>query len=106
MNAVDTFINSRRFALAAGAAEHKLPFVYSDVEYVMAGGLMALGPGHYEGYYGAAKYVDKILRGANPADLPIAGPTEFTMSANRTALEKLGLSLPSDLAAQVNEWID
>ena len=40
VNAVDTFINSRRFALAAGAAEHKLPFVYSDVEYVMAGGLM------------------------------------------------------------------
>ena len=106
VNAVDTFINSRRFTLAAGAAKHKLPFVFSDVEYVMAGGLMALGPGHYEGYYGAAKYVDKILHGANPADLPIAGPTEFTMSANRTALRNLGLSLPSDLAARVNEWID
>ena len=106
VNAVDTFINSRRFALAAGAAKYKLPVVYSDVEYVLAGGLMALGPGHYEGYYGAAKYVDKILRGANPADLPIAGPTEFTMSVNRTALGKLGLSLPSDLAARVNQWID
>jgi putative tryptophan/tyrosine transport system substrate-binding protein len=106
VNAVDTFINSRRFALAAGAARHKLPFVYSDVEYVLAGGLLALGPGHYEGYYGAAKYVDRILRGANPAELPIAGPTEFTMSANRAALAKLGLSLPSDLAARVNEWID
>jgi putative tryptophan/tyrosine transport system substrate-binding protein len=69
VNAVDPFINSRRFALAAGAAKHRLPFVYSDVEYVMAGGLIALGPGHYEGYYGAAKYVDKILRGANPDDL-------------------------------------
>jgi putative tryptophan/tyrosine transport system substrate-binding protein len=106
VNAVDTFINSRRFVLAAGAAKHKLPMVYSDAEYVSAGGLMALGPGHYEGYYGAAKYVDKILRGANPADLPIAGPTEFTMSVNRTALIKLGLSLPSDIAAQVNQWID
>jgi putative ABC transport system substrate-binding protein len=106
VNAVDTFINSRRFALAAGAAKYKLPVVYSDVEYVLAGGLMALGPGHYEGYYGAAKYVDKILRGANPADQPIAGPTEFTMSVNRTALGKLGLSLPSDLAARVNQWID
>jgi putative ABC transport system substrate-binding protein len=105
-NAVDTFINSRRFALAAGAAKHKLPTVYSDVEYVMAGGLMALGPGHYEGYYGAAKYVDKILRGAKPADLPIAGPTEFAMSANRGALKNLGLSLPSDLAGRVDEWIE
>jgi len=106
VNAVDTFINSRRFALATGAAKHRLPIVYSDAEYVSAGGLMALGPGHYEGYHGGAKYVEKILRGANPADLPIAGPTQFTMSANRTALNKLGLSLPSDLAARVDEWID
>jgi putative tryptophan/tyrosine transport system substrate-binding protein len=106
VNAVDTFINSRRFELAAGAAKYKLPFVYSDVEYVLAGGLIALGPGHYEGYHGAANYVDKILRGANPADLPIAGPTQFTMSANRTVLNKLDLSLPSDLAARVNEWIN
>jgi putative ABC transport system substrate-binding protein len=106
VNAVDTFINSRRFALAAGAAQHKLPFVFSDVEYVMAGGLIALGPGHYEGSYGAAKYVDRILHGANPADLPIAGPTEFAMSANRTALKNLGLSLPPELAARVNEWVD
>jgi len=106
LNAVDTFINSRRFALSARAAEHKLPFVYSDVEYVLAGGVIALGPSHYEGYHDAARYVDKILHGASPADLPIAGPTQLTMSANRTALSKLGLSLPSDLAAQVNEWID
>jgi len=106
VNAVDTFINSRRFALAVGAAKYKLPVVYTDVEYVSAGGLMALGPGHYEGYYGAARYVDKILRGANPAELPIAGPTQFTLSVNRTALGKLGLSLPSDLSARVDEWTD
>jgi putative tryptophan/tyrosine transport system substrate-binding protein len=105
-NAVDTFVNSRRFALAVGARTLKLPSVMSDVEYVMAGGLMALGPGHYEGYYGAAKYVDNILHGANPADLPIAGPTEFAMSANRTALRDFGLSLPPDLAIRVNEWVD
>ncbi len=106
VNGVDTFINSRRFVLADRAMKYHLPFVYSDVEYVVAGGLMALGPGHYEGYHGAATYVDEILRGTSPADLPIAGPTQFTMSANRTALGKLGLSLPSDLAARVEEWID
>jgi len=105
-NAVDPFINSRRFALAAGAATHRLPSVMSDIEYVMAGALTALGPGHYEGYYGAARYVDRILHGANPADLPIAGPTELTMSANRTALRALRLSLPPDLADRVNEWVD
>jgi putative ABC transport system substrate-binding protein len=106
VNAVDSFVNSQRFMLAAGAAKHKLPFLYTDVEYVTAGGLMALGPGHYEGYYGAAKYVDRILRGANPAELAIEGPTQFTMSANRTALKQLGLALPPDLAAKVDEWID
>jgi putative tryptophan/tyrosine transport system substrate-binding protein len=106
LNAVDSFINSQRFALAAGARKHKLPFVYSDVEYVMAGGLMSLGPGHYEGYYSAAKYVDKVLHGANPADLPIDGPTQFTMSVNRTTLNILNLSLPLDLKARVDEWFD
>jgi putative tryptophan/tyrosine transport system substrate-binding protein len=105
-NAVDSFINSRRFALAAGAAKYKLPMIYSDVEYVGAGGLMALGTGHYEGYYGAAAYVDKILHGASPSDLAISGPTEFTLSVNRAALGKLGLSLPPDIVARVSEWID
>jgi putative tryptophan/tyrosine transport system substrate-binding protein len=106
LNGVDTFINSRRFALAAGATKHKLPALYTDVEYVLAGGLMSLGPGHYEGYQGAAKYVDQILRGANPAKLAIASPTQFTFSVNRKALANLSLSLPSDLSARVNEWID
>lgn len=106
LNAVDTFINSRRFELSAGAAKYKLPFVYSDVEYVLAGGLIALGPGHYEGYHDAAKYVDRILHGANPGDLPIERPTQFLMSANRTAVTKLGLSLPSDLIGQISEWVD
>jgi len=106
VNGVDTFINSRRFVLASGAAMHKLPAVYTDVEYVLAGGLMSLGPGHYEGYHGAARYVDQILRGANPADLPIAVPTQFTLSVNRTALAKLGLSLPPELSARVTEWLN
>jgi len=104
VNCVDSFINSRRFALAAEAAKHRLPAIYTDVEYVMAGGLMALGPGHAEGYYGAAKYVDMILHGANPADLPIKGATQFTLSVNRSALTALGLSLPSDISVRVNDW--
>jgi putative tryptophan/tyrosine transport system substrate-binding protein len=106
VNGVDSLINSQRFALAAAAAKYKLPAVYSDVEYVSAGGLLALGPGHYEGYHDAAGYVDKILHGANPAELPITGPTKFTFCANRTALDKLGLHLPADLAARIDQWFD
>src|SRR5262249_25213175 len=106
VNGVDSFINSRRFALAAQAEKHKLPAIYTDTEYVAAGGLMALGPGHLDGYHGAAKYVDKILRGANPAELPIVSPTQFTFTVRRSALAKLGLALPPDLTARVNEWLD
>jgi putative tryptophan/tyrosine transport system substrate-binding protein len=106
VNAVDSFVNSQRYALAAGAASRKLPAIYSDVEYVSAGGLMALGPGHFEGFYGAAKYVDKILHGADPADLPVSGVTEFTFSVNRAALRKLGLVLPSAISNRVNDWLD
>ena len=83
-----------------------MPALYTDVEYVLAGGLMSLGPGHYEGYHGAAKYVDQILRGANPAELAIARPTQFTFTVNRKTLASLSLSLPPDLSARVNEWID
>ena len=106
LNGLDTFINSRRFALAAGAAKHELPVVYTDVEYVLAGGLMSLGPGHHEGYHGAARYVDRILRGPDPAEMPIAGPTQLTLSVSRPALARIGLSLPAELAARVNEWIE
>ena len=106
VNAVDPFINSRRFELAAAAAKHRLPAIYTDIEYVSAGGLMGLGPGHYEGYYGAAKYVDKILRGANPADLPVASATQLTFSVSRSALRGLGLSLPPDVSDRVDDWLD
>ena len=67
---------------------------------------MALGPGHFEGYHDAAKYVDEILHGANPAELPVKGATQFTFSVNRSALQKLGLSLPQDLTARVTDWFD
>jgi putative ABC transport system substrate-binding protein len=106
VNGVDGFVNSQRFALARAAAKHKLPALYTDIEYVLAGGLMALGPGHYEGYYDAAKYVEKILHGANPADLPVAGPTQLTFSVSRSALGRLGLSLPGDISARVDEWAE
>lgn len=106
VNGVDSFINSRRFDLAAEAEKRKLPAIYTDVEYVLAGGLMSLGPGHFEGYYGAAKYVDEILHGANSAELPIAGATQFTLSVRCSALAKLGLTLPPDITARVNDWVD
>jgi putative tryptophan/tyrosine transport system substrate-binding protein len=105
LNGVDSFVNSQRSEIARLAAEKRLPVVYTDYEYVSAGGLISLGPGHQEGYYGAAKYVDAILKGAKPADLPVRGPTQFTFSVSKSALEKLGMTLPEDVKARVSEWL-
>ena len=105
LNGVDSFINSQRFALARLAAQNKVPTIYTDREYVLAGGLISLGVGHLDGYYRAAGYVDKILRGANPAELPIALPTELIFSVNRSALKDIGLTLPKEIADRVTEWL-
>ena len=104
-NCVDTFINSQRFTIAKLAAQSRRPAIYTDYEYVVAGGLMALGVGHLEGYYRAAEYVDKVLRGANPADLPMAPPTQLAFSVSRSALQNIGITLPKDINDRVTEWL-
>lgn len=104
-NCVDSFINSQRFAIAKLAAQNKVPTIYTDKEYVLGGGLMSLGVGHLEGYHRSAEYVDKILRGANPAELPIAPPTKLTFSVSRSALQTMGLSLPQEIRDRVSEWL-
>jgi putative ABC transport system substrate-binding protein len=105
LNCVDTFINSQRFTIAKLAAQSKVPTIYTDKEYVLGGGLMALGVGHLEGYYGAAKYVDQALRGVNLADLPIALPTTLSFSVSRSALQNIGITLPKEIDDRVTEWL-
>jgi putative ABC transport system substrate-binding protein len=104
--AVDSFVNSQRAVLARLAAQYKLPMIFADREYVLAGGLMSIGPGHQEGFEGAAGYVDKILRGANPADLPVMPTEQVDFSVSRSALATIGLTLPKDIADRVNDWVD
>ena len=104
-NCVDSFINSQRFSIGKLTREAKRPTVMTDREYVLAGGLMALGVGHTEGFYRAAEYAHKVLRGANPADLPIALPTERALSVSRSALNDIGVTLPGEIADQVTEWL-
>lgn len=105
MNCVDTFINSRRFVIGELAGRHRIPALFTDKEYVLAGSLMSLGVGHLEGYSRAAEYVDRILRGARPETLPIALPSTRTLSVSRKALDRLALELPADVVSQVDEWL-
>jgi putative ABC transport system substrate-binding protein len=71
VNGVDSFINSPRFDLASEAEKRKLPVIYTDLEYVLAGGLMSLGPGHFERYYGAANTWIKVFTVQIPQTCPL-----------------------------------
>lgn len=66
---------------------------------------MALGVGHLEGFYGAAKYVDQILHGADPTGLPITLPTEVEFSVSKSAMLNLGITLPNQISERVTEWL-
>jgi putative ABC transport system substrate-binding protein len=85
------------------AAQHRLPAMYSQKDYVEAGGLMSYAPNRRDLFRRAATYVDKILKGAKPADLPVGQPMTFELVINLKTAETLGLTIPSALLFQADE---
>jgi putative ABC transport system substrate-binding protein len=98
-----TFAEHRR--LAELALKHRLPTVYDAREYVEAGGLVAYGPNRQALFRRAAGYVDKILKGAKPADLPVEQPTKFELIINMRTAKALGLAIPPAVLARADEVI-
>jgi len=98
-------LSSQRQRLADLAAKNRLPTVHSFRPYVEAGGLMAYGPSTSDMARRAATYVDKILKGAKPADLPVEQPTKFELVINLKTAKALGLTIPPSLLQRADEVI-
>jgi putative tryptophan/tyrosine transport system substrate-binding protein len=102
----DPFLVSQRSRIAQFAIENKLPSVYTFREYIEAGGLIAYTPNFEDLFRRAATYVDKILKGANPGELPIEQSTKFRLVINFKTARTLGVILPPALVARADEVIE
>jgi putative ABC transport system substrate-binding protein len=95
-----------RNLIIALAAKHKLPAAYYGRHFVTAGGLISYGPDWADQYRRAASYVDRILKGEKPADLPVQAPTRYQLVVNLKAAKALGLAVPASLLARADEVIE
>ena len=100
---VETLSLSHRQTIIELAAKHRLPAMYSAREFVESGGLASYGVSYPDLYYRAADYVDRIFKGAAPAELPIERPSKFALAINRRTARALGIVMPPDLLLRA-DW--
>jgi putative ABC transport system substrate-binding protein len=101
----DPVASSHRGQIAEFAAKHRLPSVFGWSDYVEAGGLMSYGPDHNASWRRLAVYVDKILKGAKPADLPVEQPTKFELVINLKTAKQIGLTIPPNVLTRADRVI-
>jgi len=102
----DALVNANHARINTLALGARVPTIYPDRTFLEAGGLMSYGPNNAELFGRAADYVDKILRGANPGDLPVEQPTKFELVINLTTAKALGLTIPESFLLRADEVIE
>jgi putative ABC transport system substrate-binding protein len=102
----DPMFNAHRAELVQLIGQSRLPAIYMETGFVAAGGLMSYGPNLEDMFRRSADYLDKILRGAKPADLPVEQPTRFELIVNLKTAKALGLTIPPLLLARADEVIE
>jgi len=103
---MDGLLQANRRLIADLAARNRLPAVYASREFVEVGGLMSFGVSYPPLYYRAANFVDKIFKGAKPADLPVEQPTKLELLINLKAAKALGLMIPDSILGRADEVIE
>jgi putative ABC transport system substrate-binding protein len=106
LNSGDSLVGSEARAIVDRAAKLKIPALFEDRTYVEMGGLMSYGPNLRNMHRRAADYVDKILKGAKPGDLPIEQPTNFELVINKRTAKALGFTIPNSVLVQANDVIE
>jgi len=104
--AVDQLIVANRPRSLALAVGERLPTIFSERDFVKAGALMSYGPNYSELFRHSADFVDKILRGTKPADIPVEQPTKFELVINLTTAKALGLKIPPSVLARADDVIE
>ena len=99
-------MNTRRGQVMALAERHRLPAIYGFRQYVTEGALMSYGPDTLDIVRRSASYVDRILKGEKPGDLPVQAPTKFALVINLKTANALGLTVPMTLQARADEVIE
>ena len=102
----DIFMTAHRAQIILAAARNNVPAVYGFSSYARDGGLLSYGPDELDLPRGAASYVDRILRGAKPGDLPVQLPTKFEMAVNLKTAKALGLAVPPSILLRADEVIE
>jgi putative ABC transport system substrate-binding protein len=102
----DAFTINHRARVMSSAAHHRVPAIYAYRSFVAEGGLMSYGPDVYDIFRRTASYVDRILKGAKPADLPVEAPVKYDLAINLRTARALGLEVPATLVALADDVIE